>query len=96
MSRDSYTRSGFVHTKKDRGVSLNEVKEAQRELNGHISMLIKTFKIGSYWDHGHRVRETMMNENQSICPLSLLFKDHKGWVAREGGSEPPTRPVAAG
>ena len=71
-----------------------DVKEAQKELNGHISMLIKTFKIGSNWGHEDRVRETMMNENQSICPLSLLYKDHKGWVAKEGGKEPPTRPLA--
>ena len=95
MSRGSYMEAGLVHTKKDRLVGFEEVKMAQKELNGHISMLIKTFKIGSHWKHGYRVRETMMGENQSVCPLSLLFKDHKGWVAG-GGSKPPTRPVAGG
>ena len=52
-------------------------------------MLIKFFKIGKYWDHGDRIRETTMNEGMSICPLSLLFKDHKGWVA-DSGKVPPT------
>ena len=36
-----------------------------------------------------------MGENQSVCPLSLLFKDHKGWEA-SSGKDPPTRPVAGG
>merc|ERR1711942_341518 len=62
-------------------------------LNGHTSMLIKCFKIGAYWKHGDRVRETMMGEGQAVCPLSLLYKDHKGWSASMG-SPPPTRPVA--
>ena len=47
MSSHSYTRSGMVHTVKDRESSFEEVKEAQKEANGHISMLIKVFKIGS-------------------------------------------------
>ena len=42
-----------------------------------------------------RVRESMMGEGQSVCPLSLLFKDHKGWSAAKG-TPPPTRPVAGG
>ena len=46
------TRSGLAHTRKDNEVNLVDVKEAQKELNGHISMLIKTFKIGSNWGHG--------------------------------------------
>ena len=87
--------AGMVHTSKDRMVGMEEVKMAQRELNGHISMLIKTFKIGSHWKHGYRIRETMMGENQSVCPLSLLFKDHKGWKA-DSGTVPPTRPVMGG
>ena len=95
MSRNSYMEAGMVHTAKDRLVGMEEVKMAQKELNGHISMLIKAFKIGSHWKHGYRCRETMMGESQSVCPLSLLFKDHKGWVAG-GGSKPPTRPVAGG
>ena len=58
-------------------------------------MLIKCFKIGAYWDHGYRVRETMMGNNQALCPLSLLYKDHKGWSPSKG-TVPSTRPVAGG
>ena len=36
-----------------------------------------------------------MGENMAICPLSLLFKDHKGWTV-ESGTVPPTRPVVGG
>ena len=46
-------------------------------------------------DHGLRIGETTMGLNQSICPLSLLFKDHKGWSPSEG-TVPPTRPVVGG
>ena len=88
--------SGMVHVRSDKEVTWGELRDSQRELNGHVSVLIKTFKIGSYWDHGDRVRETMMKDNQAVCPLSLLFKDHKGWVATSGGTAPPTRPVAGG
>ena len=95
MSRDCYIEAGMSHTLRDKLVGMEEVKMAQRELNGHISMLIKIFKIGAYWKHGYRIRETMMGENQAVCPLSLLYKDHKGWVPG-GGSKPPTRPVAGG
>ena len=68
------------------------VKECQREINGHVSILIKCFKIGHYWDQGMRVRETTMGESMSVCPLSLLYKDHKGW-SPDCGTAPP-RPVA--
>ena len=43
--------------KNDKEVEWAEIQESQKELNGHTSMLIKCFKIGSYWKHGDRVRE---------------------------------------
>ena len=95
LSRSTYLKAGLSHTKNDKEVTWSEVRESQRELNGHVSMLVKTFKIGSHWKHGFRVRETMMGENQSVCPLSLLYKDHKGWSPSKG-TVPPTRPVAGG
>ena len=95
MTRKTYVESGMSHTRKDRGVGWEAVKNSQRELNGHVSMLIKIFKIGSYWKHSLRVRESMMGEGCAVCPLSLLFKDHKGWTASMG-TLPPTRPVAGG
>ena len=76
-------------------MEFSEIKSTQVELNGHVSMLIKTFKIGEGWDHVERMRETMINNSQAVCPLYLLFKDHKGWDQSKG-PVPPTRPVASG
>ena len=95
MTRSAYFEAGLSHMKNDKEVGWGEIQESQKELNGHTSMLIKCFKIGSYWKHGDRVRETMMGNGQAMCPLSLLYKDHKGWVPGMG-STPPTRPVAGG
>ena len=95
MSRRSYYEAGMKHTVRDREVGWEDVKESQKELNGHVSMLIKFFKIGKYWEHSPRIRETTMGEGLSICPLSLLFKDHKGWRS-DSGTVPPTRPVVGG
>ena len=95
MTRLAYIHSGMKHTLKDREVGWEYIKECQREVNGHVSMLIKYFKIGSYWGHGSRIRETTMGEGMSTCPLSLLYKDHKGW-SPSSGTVPPTRPVIGG
>ena len=32
---------------------------------------------------------------RAVCPVTLLFKDHKGW-SKEMGTVPPTRHVAGG
>ena len=81
MSSHTYKEAGLKHTRGDKEVTWEEIKESQKELNGHVSMMVKIFRVGGYWGHGQRVRETMMGENLSICPMSLLFKDHKGWEA---------------
>ena len=60
MTRGAYMRAGLKHTKNDKEVEWEEIRESQKELNGHTSMLIKSFRIGAYWGHGDRVRETMM------------------------------------
>ena len=60
-----------------------------------VAMLIKCFKIGSNWGQTDRIRETMLGEGIATCPISLLFKDHKGW--KNGSPDvPPTRHVAGG
>ena len=76
-------------------MNMDDLKGAQSEINCHTSMLIKAFKIGNSWNHISRVRETMLGEGLSTWPLSLLYKDHKGWTPDIGGC-PPTRPVAGG
>ena len=95
MSRDTYLECGKSHTRGDVEVGWDDLKLAQSELNGHTSMMIKIFNIGRAWEHTHRVRESMLGESMATCPLSLLYKDHKGWESHMRTC-PPTRPVAGG
>ena len=95
LGRDRYLEAGLSHTGGDKEVGLDSLKTAQREINGHVSMLIKIFKIGKNWSQGDRIRETMMGESMETCPVHLLYKDHKGWSPTKGGV-PPTRQVAGG
>ena len=50
------------------------------------------FRVGQDWVHEARFRETMKNNSFSVCPLYLLYKDHKQW---DGSGPPKTRPVAS-
>ena len=95
MSRSTYTECGMKHVKGYTEVGWDDLKVAQSELNGHTSMMIKIFGIGEAWNHTSRVRETMLGESMTTCPLTLQYKDHKGWT-REMGTIPPTRPVVGG
>ena len=95
MSRRAYEDSGKKHVGDDKIVGWEELKEAQTRLNGHVAMMAKIFKVGKSSEHQDRVRETMMGESLSVCPVSLLYKDHKGWNPGSG-SVPPTRHVAGG
>ena len=95
MDMDTYVKAGSVHTDKDCRVTWDDVSDNQQHLNGHISMLLKVFKVGESWRHYDRMRETMLNHSMVVCPLYLLFKDHKGWSWKKG-TAPPTRPVASG
>ena len=37
----------------------------------------------------------MIDNSESVAPLYLLIKDHKGWL-EESGMPPPSRPVCSG
>ena len=43
MSMKEYERAGAVHTRKDTEVTLEFLLKNQRKINGHLSMLLKTF-----------------------------------------------------
>ena len=94
MSRRSYEEAGTKHVKNDVIVGWEELKRAQSELNGHVAMLCKVFKIGQSWNHEDRIREKMLGEGLTVCPVSLLYKDHKGWD-NKSGTVPPTRHVGS-
>ena len=66
----------------------------QRRINGHISMLLKTFMVGKSHEHYERIRNLKITHSMSVAPLYLLFKDHKGWTL-ETGKPPPSRPVVS-
>ena len=55
----------------------------------------KLHGIGKDWNHTSRVRESMLGEALATCPLSLLYKDHKGWTSHLWTCL-PTRAVAGG
>jgi hypothetical protein len=78
MSMVEYRREGEVHTIKDTEVTLDFLMKNQRRINGHLSMLLKTFMVGKNHDHFGRIRNLKLKHSLSIAPLYLLFKDHKG------------------
>ena len=45
MDRLSYEEAGLSHIGEDKEIGWEELRTSQRELNGHMSMLIKIFKI---------------------------------------------------
>ena len=93
MSVEDYLAAGKVHTDKDECVGEDFVRETQRILNGHCSLLMKIFNTGSNWSHESRHREARLNKSCQVPILKLLFKDHKSWVPGQGPI--PTRPVCA-
>ena len=55
-------------------------------------MFAKGFQIGERWNHQYWVRETVLNDSNSVPPLYLLIKDHK---SRKGRCLPATRQVVS-
>ena len=94
LTREDYERAGMKHVKGDQEVDLEYVRQNNRVLNGHCSMWLRIFLVGANWGHEDRHRETKITNSLSVCPLYLLFKDHKGWEWHMGGVA-PTRPVAS-
>ena len=94
MSLVEYRRAGEVHTTKDTEVSLEFLINTQRKINGHLSMLLKTFMVGQHHDHYQRIRNIKITQSLSVAPLYILFKDHKGWTI-ETGKPPPAGPVVS-
>jgi hypothetical protein len=94
MSEEEYLEAGRKHTASDEEVDIDFLIKNQTVLNGHVSMLMKTFCMGADWDHEARIRATKITLSLSVAPLYLLFKDHKSWSVEIGGP-PPTRPVVS-
>ena len=69
------------------------IKATQSSINGHISMIIKSFKVGKLWGQQRRMRETTINESEEVAPMYLVVKDHK---YTPPGELPKTRPIVTG
>ena len=94
MTMEDYRYAGSKHTSKDKEVDLDFVKKNNKILNGHCSMLLKIFLVGSKWAHEGRMRESYLTNSLNVCPFYLPFKDHKGWEGHMEGP-PPTRGIAS-
>ena len=88
-----YENAGRKHT---RGDVVVEWEESQKELNGHVAMILKIFRVGEKWGHVSRIREFMLGNGLTVCPITLLYKDHQGWEKSQGIIVLPTRHVAGG
>ena len=93
MSQETYLKAGYVHTAGDKEINLDGVRQLEKKCNGHSSMLMKIFNIGSDWGHHDRHRETKINHSLEVPKLKLLYKDHKNWNP-DSGTPPLMRPVA--
>ena len=57
-SVEAYKKMGEAHTNKDIEIQWENVKEIQRQLNGHTSCWIKIGNMGENWNQVWRIRET--------------------------------------
>ena len=73
MSMSTYIKAGEVHVEGDEEIRLKELKANQRQMNGHISILIKVFGIGKDWRQKQSISESMIGLSLSACPLFLLY-----------------------
>ena len=71
---EEYLEAGRKHTAGDEEVDLDFLFKNQTVLNGHVSMLIKTFCMGADWDHEARIRATKITLSLSVAPLYLLWR----------------------
>ena len=94
MTMEEYERAGKKHTMNDEQVELDQVIRTEAQINGHMSMLMKTLMVGKDWGHQDRTRSTKITHSLAVAPMYILFKDHKLWSV-DMGTAPPSRPVAS-
>ena len=68
---------GKKHTKNDEAITMEEVKEREKIVNGQTAMLIKITGMGDNWGQGHRMRSSKMTKSKNTASLFLQLKDHK-------------------
>ena len=82
FSREKYVEAGEEHTKNDAEVGLETLKESQSEVNGHAAMLLKICKVGKYWNHIERIRETMLGKIYPPAQYDSFLRTTKGGIMK--------------
>ena len=72
MSQEESLMAGEKHVEKDEEVDLEFLLKNQSRLNGHMSVLLKTFNAGTDWNHQARLRATKLTASHwPHCIFSL-------------------------
>ena len=64
---------GGKHTRNEKEIDLKAAKQTRHTLNDHISMLIKSVGIGEDLDHGERMRESMICNDEAVAPIFIMI-----------------------
>ena len=75
--RETYLEMGKPHIEKDKQIDRNEIKEIEKQINGHTSMWIKMTNQGENHNHEGRTRESKISRSNNLAQMRLLLKDHK-------------------
>ena len=76
-SVEDYIKLGEEHTGKDKEITLAEITEREKILNGHCSMWIKMWGVAEAHNQSDRVRGSRITHSCNVASMTLLHKDHK-------------------
>jgi hypothetical protein len=88
VSQDEYRKMGAVHTTKDKMISMKDVVEIEKQLNGHSTFWCKMWRSGDAHGHKERIIDSKVCRSCKVATMYVMVKDHK-----KDGS---TRPVVTG
>ena len=91
LTREQYLEAERVHVDKDRKIDLEEQKEVERAVNGHMRWWNEIWSLGGNWSQESRCLANLLKHGLGACPMTLLVKDHKTWSVI-----PKTRSVMGG
>jgi hypothetical protein len=74
---ETYLKLGDKHIKKDKEITLKEVADMEKDVNGHTAMFIKMTGMGKEWGQGDRMRTSTITRSKTMASLFLQLKDHK-------------------
>ena len=95
LTREQYLESGKKHVQKDVEIQPHDLLQIQSNVNTHCEWLSQIFNVGANWEQSERAGNNFIDKSESVAPMYLLVKDHKGW-SESHGCAPPSRPVCSG